>query len=180
MISGHDFRRLYTSIQNRLKITEPLTNPPPWLHFCAIYRWLFTPVNVSCHSSWDYCSQCHWPRCVRWWAGNHSASDVNVSGGQSTQLGHGETLAFWILFLNPSLFFLISNYIGASANVSRSAWEKVHAAWEKVHGLKFEFELRNGYQILTSSCRLVSKRWWSTFRQHLLTYQKFQIFRISF
>ena len=27
-ISGHDFRRLYTSIQNRLKITKPLTNPP--------------------------------------------------------------------------------------------------------------------------------------------------------
>ena len=70
-----------------------------------IYRWLFTPVNVSCHSSWDYYSQCHWPRCVRRWAGNHSASDVNVSGGQSTQLGHGETLAFWILFLNPSLFW---------------------------------------------------------------------------
>ena len=27
-ISGHDFRRLYTSIQNRLKSAEPLTNPP--------------------------------------------------------------------------------------------------------------------------------------------------------
>ena len=37
-ISGHDFRRLYTSIQNRLKITEPLTNPSPWLYFCAISR----------------------------------------------------------------------------------------------------------------------------------------------
>jgi len=34
---GHDFRRLYTSIQNRLKITEPITNLPLWLHFCAIY-----------------------------------------------------------------------------------------------------------------------------------------------
>ena len=27
-ISGHDFKRLYTSIQNHLKITKPLTNPP--------------------------------------------------------------------------------------------------------------------------------------------------------
>ena len=37
---GHDFRRLYTSIQNRLKTAEPLTNPPLWLHFCAIYKML--------------------------------------------------------------------------------------------------------------------------------------------
>ena len=36
-ISGHDFRRLYTSIQNRLKSAEPLTNPSPCLHFGAIY-----------------------------------------------------------------------------------------------------------------------------------------------
>ena len=47
--------------------------------------------------------QCHWLRCVGWWARNPSASNVNVSGGESTQLGHGETLTFWILFLNPSV-----------------------------------------------------------------------------
>ena len=69
--------------------------------------WPFTPVNVSCHSSWDYYSQCHWPRCVRRWAGNHSASDVNGSGVQSTQLGHGETLTFLILFLNLSFFSVL-------------------------------------------------------------------------
>ena len=69
--------------------------------------WPFTPVNVSCHSSWDYYSQCHWPRCVRRWAGNHSASDVNGSGVQSTQLGHGETLTFLILFLNFSFFSVL-------------------------------------------------------------------------
>ena len=34
--SGHDFRRLYTSIQTRLKSAEPLTNPSFWLHFGAI------------------------------------------------------------------------------------------------------------------------------------------------
>ena len=37
-ISGHDFRRLYTSIQIRVKSVEPLTNPSFWLHFCAIYE----------------------------------------------------------------------------------------------------------------------------------------------
>ena len=36
-ISSHDFRRLYTSIQTRVKSVEPLTNPSFWLHFCAIY-----------------------------------------------------------------------------------------------------------------------------------------------
>ena len=35
-ISRHDFRSLYTSVQDRLKITKPLTNPSPWLHFDAI------------------------------------------------------------------------------------------------------------------------------------------------
>ena len=87
--------------------------PPPYGRAATgylpkeIYRWLFTPVNVSCHSSWDYYSQCHWPRCVRRWAGNHSASDVNGSGVQSTQLGHGETLTFLILFLNLSFFSVL-------------------------------------------------------------------------
>ena len=94
-------------------VTDPCRSPLPYGRAVTgysskeIYRWLFTPVNVSCHSSWDYYSQCHWPRCVRRWAGNHSASDVNVSGGQSTHLGHGETLAFWILFLNPSSSFFV-------------------------------------------------------------------------
>ena len=104
--------------------------PPPYGRAATgylpkeIYRWLFTPVNVSCHSSWDYYSQCHWPRCVRRWAGNHSASDVNVSGGQSTQLGHGETLAFWILFLNPSsFFFLILNYICKNCRNRRGGYK---------------------------------------------------------
>ena len=75
--------------------------------------------------SWDYYSQCHWPRCVRRWADNHSASDVNGSGGQSTQLGHGETLTFWILFLNPSpfFFFLILNYICKNCRNIRGAYK---------------------------------------------------------
>ena len=37
-MSGHDFRRLYTCIQTRLKSAEPLTNPSFWLHFGAIYH----------------------------------------------------------------------------------------------------------------------------------------------
>ena len=39
-ISGHDFRRLYTSIQNRLKITEPLTNTPSG-YILARYRAMY-------------------------------------------------------------------------------------------------------------------------------------------
>ena len=94
------------------KVLSP-SRPPPFGRAAAgCLRnerniWPFTPVNVSCHSSWDYYSQCHWPRCVRRWAGNHSASDVNGSGVQSTQLGHGETLTFFILFLNLSFFSVL-------------------------------------------------------------------------
>ena len=56
-IFGHDFRRLYTSIQNRLKITEPLTNPPPWLHFGAIYimsGYIAQSTYVSTRLVWVY------------------------------------------------------------------------------------------------------------------------------
>ena len=60
--------------------------------------------------TWDYHSQCHWPRYVRRWTGNHGAPEVNGSGGQSTQLGHGETLTFSILFLNLSSFFKVNRF----------------------------------------------------------------------
>ena len=92
---------------------RPKRRPPP---FRAGGRRLFEKWDKrltahTCESflspSWDYYSQCHWPRCVRRWAGNHSASDVNGSGVQSTQLGHGEALTFWILFLNPSSSFFV-------------------------------------------------------------------------
>ena len=50
-----------------------------------------------------------------------NASNVNVSGVQSTQLGHGETLAFWILFLNPSLFFKsVCKILGIMGRLTKS------------------------------------------------------------
>ena len=83
--------------------------PPPYGRAATGY--LPKEIYADCSHQWMYpvasvetarC-QCHWCRCVGWWARNPSASNVNVSGGESTQLGHGETLTFWILFLNPSV-----------------------------------------------------------------------------
>ena len=57
--------------------------------------------------------------------------------------------------------------IGASANVSRSASEKGPPSVRKGPPSKFEIELRNGFQMVASTCRWVNNKFWITFRQHL-------------
>ena len=81
--------------------TPPTRRPPPYGRAATGY--LPKEIYADCSHQWMYpvapvetarC-QCHWCRCVGWWARNPTASNVNVSGGESTQLGHGETLTFW-------------------------------------------------------------------------------------
>ena len=116
-INKHPALRWFFLISSLYQVTVVVyfsyPRPPP---FRAGGRRLFEKWDKrltahTCESflspSWDYYSQCHWPRCVRRWAGNHSASDVNGSGVQSTQLGHGETLTFLILFLHLSFFSVL-------------------------------------------------------------------------
>ena len=63
-ISGHDFTRLYTSIQTLLKSAEPLTDPSFWLHFGAISRNALTRCSFYqvCKPFWQkfYYIQSFW------------------------------------------------------------------------------------------------------------------------
>ena len=95
----------------RLRVSTPFPHESIDCSFMSALKKWVTWRNCACHFSecllspnWDCLGQCHWSRCVRRWAGNPNASDVNESGGESTQAGHGETLTFLILFLNLLLF----------------------------------------------------------------------------